>query len=144
MQSQWQCASIVDIHTSCHTLKGRLARQIWSQNVPEHVFVFFQILFPKHVYFSSKSVFLWYTFDLYANKDIIWILVCLFLSCGRSFCWKTLHFIPWLQGLSTQNSVHVAYQNVQWLLTFKMGLGLTLRNPLQREVTVSNDPGIQL
>ena len=38
--------------------KGRLASQIWSQNVPEHVFVFFQVLVLKHAYFSSKSVFL--------------------------------------------------------------------------------------
>ena len=94
-------------------LKGRLASQIWSQNVPEHVFVFFQVLVLKHAYFSSKSVFLWYMFDFYANESILWTLVCLFLSCGQSFHWKTLHFIPWLRGLSTQNSAHVAYQNVQ-------------------------------
>ena len=53
--------------------------------------------------------------------DIIWTLVCCcFLSCGRSFRWKTLNFIPWLRQLSTQNPAHVAYQTVQQLLTFKM------------------------
>ena len=39
--------------------KGRLASQIWSQNVPEHVVVFsLQVSVLKHAYFSSKSVFL--------------------------------------------------------------------------------------
>ena len=81
------------------SFKGRLASQIWSQNVPEHVFVFFlQVLVLKHAYFSSKSVFLWYMFDFYANESILWTLVCLFLSCGRSFHWKNTPFQPLVTG----------------------------------------------
>ena len=39
-------------------LRGDWPVKFWSQNVPEEVFVFFQVWVPKHAYFSSKSVFL--------------------------------------------------------------------------------------
>ena len=79
-------------------LRGDWPVQFWSQNVPEQVFVFFQVWVPKHAYFSSKSVFLWYMFDFYANENILWTLVCLFLSCGRSFHWKNTPFHPLVTG----------------------------------------------
>ena len=79
-------------------LRGDWPVKFWSQNVPEQVFVFFQVWVPKHAYFSSKSVFLWYMFDFYANENILWTLVCLFLSCGRSFHWKNTPFHPLVTG----------------------------------------------
>ncbi len=42
----------------CLLLRGDWPVKFWSQNVPEQVFVFFQVWVPKHAYFSSKSVFL--------------------------------------------------------------------------------------
>ena len=79
-------------------LRGDWPVKFWSQNVPEQVFVFFQVWVPKHAYFSSKSVFLWYMFDFYANENILWTLVCLFLSCGRPFHWKNTPFHPLVTG----------------------------------------------
>ena len=80
------------------SLRGDWPVKFWSQNVPEQVFVFFQVWVPKHAYFSSKSVFLWYMFDFYANENILWTIVCLFLSCGRSFHWKNTPFHPLVTG----------------------------------------------
>ena len=91
-----------DYHDCCLSihcvLRGDWPVKFWSQNVPEQVFVFFQVWVPKHAYFSSKSVFLWYMFDFYANENILWTLVCLFLSCGRSFHWKNTPFHPLVTG----------------------------------------------
>ena len=97
MQSLSVCVRKNDNHLVVG-LRGDWPVKFWSQNVPEQVFVFFQVWVPKHAYFSSKSVFLWYMFDFYANENILWTLVCLFLSCGRSFHWKNTPFHPLVTG----------------------------------------------
>ena len=102
LQASWEWIKVWTVQTIFGELKVQLRGdwpvKFWSQNVPEQVFVFFQVWVPKHAYFSSKSVFLWYMFDFYANENILWTLVCLFLSCGWSFHWKNTPFHPLVTG----------------------------------------------
>ena len=42
-------------YTPC--LRGDLPVKFWSQNVPEQVFVFFQVWVPKHAYFHLSQYF---------------------------------------------------------------------------------------
>ena len=98
---------------------GRLASQIWSQNVPEHVLVFFRFWFLNMPTFHLSQYF----YD-----------ICLiFMQTKTLFEPQCVCFCPVANHFTEKHSIsslgyedflpkhqHITYQNVQQILTFKM------------------------